>query len=75
MRKLDAGSFNKLVLIKYACPSCSRGDRVASDSTETYERVLESSLGFSNPSNVDVLLAKLGVSETKCFSMMRGLQR
>ncbi|KAG5275482.1 hypothetical protein AALO_G00120810 [Alosa alosa] len=53
-----------------------RGERVASDGTETYERVLESSLGFSNPSNVDVLLAKLGVlsRETKCCSMMRGLQ-
>lgn len=64
-----------LFCISFVFFSYRRGDRVAHDSSETYDTVLENALGFSNPSNVDVLLAKLGVSESKCFSMMRGLQR
>ncbi|KAL4630751.1 tetratricopeptide repeat protein 14 isoform X2 [Arapaima gigas] len=52
----------------------SRGLKVASSSSETYEKVLESSLGFSNPSNVEFLLGKLGISETHPPSLMRGLQ-
>lgn len=49
--------------------------RVANDNTETYERVLEGSLGYSNPSNVEYLLGKIGVSDTQPPSLMRGLQR
>ncbi|XP_018612417.2 tetratricopeptide repeat protein 14 isoform X2 [Scleropages formosus] len=52
----------------------SRGLKVASSSSETYQKVLESSLGFSNPSNVEFLLGKLGISETQPPSLMRGLQ-
>lgn len=48
---------------------------MAADSTETYERLLDSSLGFSNPANVDVLLGKLGINDTQSSSLMRGLQR
>uniref|UniRef100_A0A8C9V1N3 Tetratricopeptide repeat domain 14 n=1 Tax=Scleropages formosus TaxID=113540 RepID=A0A8C9V1N3_SCLFO len=48
--------------------------RLASSSSETYQKVLESSLGFSNPSNVEFLLGKLGISETQPPSLMRGLQ-
>ncbi|KAJ8374302.1 hypothetical protein SKAU_G00048820 [Synaphobranchus kaupii] len=51
-----------------------RGVKVANSGTDTYEKVLEDSLGFSNPSNVDFLLKKLGVSETQPPSLMRGLQ-
>ncbi|XP_030647134.1 tetratricopeptide repeat protein 14 [Chanos chanos] len=51
-----------------------RAERVSSDRSLTYEKLLESSLGFSNPSNVDVLLEKLGVSDTQSASLMRGLQ-
>ncbi|XP_061095276.1 tetratricopeptide repeat protein 14 isoform X2 [Conger conger] len=51
-----------------------RGVKVASSSTDTYEKVLESSLGFSNPSNVEFLLRRLGVGETRPPSLMRGLQ-
>ncbi|KAJ8277198.1 hypothetical protein GJAV_G00072480 [Gymnothorax javanicus] len=51
-----------------------RGVKISSCSTETYESVLESSLGFSNPSNVEFLLRRLGVSETQPPSLMRGLQ-
>lgn len=55
--------------------SCSRGEQVTADSSESYEMLLQSSLGFSNPSNVDYLLGKLGISDTKSHSLMRGLQR
>ncbi|XP_076879957.1 tetratricopeptide repeat protein 14 isoform X2 [Brachyhypopomus gauderio] len=51
-----------------------RGEKAASDSGETYERLLKSSLGFSNPSSVDYLLGKLGIIDTKSSSLMRGLQ-
>ncbi|XP_028856370.1 tetratricopeptide repeat protein 14 isoform X2 [Denticeps clupeoides] len=49
--------------------------RGASDCCESYEKILESSLGFSNPTNVDVLLVKLGIDETLSPSLMRGLQK
>ncbi|KAI4902086.1 hypothetical protein NFI96_014700 [Prochilodus magdalenae] len=52
-----------------------RGEKVASDSNETYEKLLDCSLGFSNPANVDVLLGKLGIKDTRSPSLMRGLQR
>ncbi|XP_066503964.1 tetratricopeptide repeat protein 14 isoform X2 [Hoplias malabaricus] len=51
-----------------------RGEKVSSDSSETYERLLHSSLGFSNPANVDLLLRKLGINDTQSASLMRGLQ-
>uniref|UniRef100_A0A8B9JS23 S1 motif domain-containing protein n=1 Tax=Astyanax mexicanus TaxID=7994 RepID=A0A8B9JS23_ASTMX len=51
-----------------------RGEKVANDSSETYERLLDSSLGFSNPANVDVLIGKLGINDTQSTSLMRGLQ-
>ncbi|XP_060797147.1 tetratricopeptide repeat protein 14 isoform X2 [Neoarius graeffei] len=52
----------------------TRGERATADSGESYEMLLQSSLGFSNPSNVDYLLGKLGISDTKSHSLMRGLQ-
>lgn len=55
--------------------SFSRGEQVAVDYKESYEMLLQSSLGFSNPSNVDYLLGKLGISDTRSHSLMRGLQR
>lgn len=55
--------------------SFSRGENVATDSSETYEKLLDSSLGLSNPLNVDYLLGKLGISGTQTPSLMRGLQR
>ncbi|XP_036376754.1 tetratricopeptide repeat protein 14 isoform X2 [Megalops cyprinoides] len=51
-----------------------RGVKMASSCTDTYDKVLEQSLGFSNPSNVEFLLRKLGISETQPPSLMRGLQ-
>lgn len=57
------------------CCGFSRGERATADSGESYEMLLQSSLGFSNPSNVDYLLGKLGISDTKSHSLMRGLQR
>ncbi|KAG9351165.1 hypothetical protein JZ751_025055 [Albula glossodonta] len=51
-----------------------RGVKVANSSTDSYEKVLDGSLGFSNPSNVEFLLQKLGISETQPPSLMRGLQ-
>ncbi|XP_016111711.1 tetratricopeptide repeat protein 14 isoform X2 [Sinocyclocheilus grahami] len=52
----------------------SRGEKVTADSSQTYEKLLESSLGLSNPLNVDYLLGKLGISDTQTPSLMRGLQ-
>uniref|UniRef100_A0A3P8T9L2 Tetratricopeptide repeat domain 14 n=1 Tax=Amphiprion percula TaxID=161767 RepID=A0A3P8T9L2_AMPPE len=52
----------------------SRSVRAATDSSETYERILTSCHGYQNPSVVDYLLEKVGVSDTHPPSMMRGLQ-
>ncbi|XP_060739440.1 tetratricopeptide repeat protein 14 [Tachysurus vachellii] len=51
-----------------------RGGQVTAGSRESYEMLLQSSLDFSNPANVDYLLGKLGISETQSHSLMRGLQ-
>ncbi|KAL7867023.1 hypothetical protein AOLI_G00148370 [Acnodon oligacanthus] len=51
-----------------------RGEKVGSGSSDAYERLLDSSPGFSNPANVDVLLRKLGINDTRSPSLMRGLQ-
>uniref|UniRef100_A0A7N8XKJ7 Tetratricopeptide repeat domain 14 n=1 Tax=Mastacembelus armatus TaxID=205130 RepID=A0A7N8XKJ7_9TELE len=52
----------------------SRSVHVASDSSETYQCILSSCHGYHNPSVVDYLLEKVGVSDTHPPSMMRGLQ-
>ncbi|XP_070688715.1 tetratricopeptide repeat protein 14 [Pempheris klunzingeri] len=52
----------------------SRSVRAAADSSETYECILRSCHGYHNPSVVDYLLEKVGVSDTHPPSMMRGLQ-
>ncbi|MBN3277996.1 TTC14 protein, partial [Polyodon spathula] len=52
----------------------SRSVAVANSTTETYEKVLEHTLGFANPSTVEFLLGKLGISEIDPASLMRGLQ-
>uniref|UniRef100_A0AAR2JEM8 S1 motif domain-containing protein n=1 Tax=Pygocentrus nattereri TaxID=42514 RepID=A0AAR2JEM8_PYGNA len=51
-----------------------RGEKVGSGNSDAYERLLDSSPGFSNPANVDVLLRKLGINDTRSPSLMRGLQ-
>ncbi|XP_029285590.1 tetratricopeptide repeat protein 14 isoform X2 [Cottoperca gobio] len=52
----------------------SRSVCAAADSTETYECILKSCHGYHNPSVVEYLLEKVGVSDTHPPSMMRGLQ-
>ncbi|XP_068599471.1 tetratricopeptide repeat protein 14 isoform X2 [Brachionichthys hirsutus] len=52
----------------------SRSVRAAADSTETYERILMGCHGYHNPSVVDYLLEKVGISDTHPPSAMRGLQ-
>ncbi|KAM4628618.1 tetratricopeptide repeat protein 14 [Polymixia lowei] len=52
----------------------SRSLRAASDTSETYERLLRSCHGYHNPSVVEYLLGKVGVSDTQPPSLMRGLQ-
>ncbi|XP_028923849.1 tetratricopeptide repeat protein 14 isoform X2 [Ornithorhynchus anatinus] len=51
-----------------------RSVELSSNSLETYENVLQHSLGFFNPGVVEFLLGKLGISEAKPPSLMRGLQ-
>ncbi|XP_072428530.1 tetratricopeptide repeat protein 14 isoform X1 [Chiloscyllium punctatum] len=41
---------------------------------ETYDTILHQTLGFANPSTVEYLLGKLGISEIESPSLMRGLQ-
>ncbi|CAJ1061020.1 tetratricopeptide repeat protein 14 isoform X2 [Xyrichtys novacula] len=52
----------------------SRSVRAAADSSETYECILQSCHGYHNPSVVDYLLEKVGISDEHPPSMMRGLQ-
>ncbi|XP_029356654.1 tetratricopeptide repeat protein 14 isoform X2 [Echeneis naucrates] len=52
----------------------SRSVRAANDSSETYEYILKSCHGYHNPSVVDYLLEKVGITDTHPPSMMRGLQ-
>nr|XP_057929706.1 tetratricopeptide repeat protein 14 isoform X2 [Doryrhamphus excisus] len=52
----------------------NRSVRAASDSRETYERILRGCHGYHNPSVVDYLLDNIGVSDIHPPSMMRGLQ-
>ncbi|XP_028260254.1 tetratricopeptide repeat protein 14 [Parambassis ranga] len=52
----------------------SRSVRAAADSTETYGYILGGCHGYHNPSVVDYLLEKVGISDTHPPSMMRGLQ-
>lgn len=52
----------------------SRSAHAAADSSETYECILQSCHGYHNPSVVDYLLEKVGISNEHPPSMMRGLQ-
>ncbi|XP_041861948.1 tetratricopeptide repeat protein 14 isoform X2 [Melanotaenia boesemani] len=52
----------------------NRSLRVAADSSKTYECILRSCHGYQNPSVVDYMLEKVGISDTHPPSMMRGLQ-
>lgn len=49
--------------------------RAATDGSQTYESILRSCHGYHNPSVVDYLLEKVGISDTHPPSVMRGLQR
>ncbi|XP_001362728.1 tetratricopeptide repeat protein 14 [Monodelphis domestica] len=52
-----------------------RSIELNSNSSESYENVLQHSMGFMNPGGVEFLLGKLGISESNPPSLMRGLQR
>lgn len=66
VRGWDSETFSSLL---------SRSVRAAADSNETYGCILRSCHGYHNPSVVDYLLEKVGVSDTHPPSVMRGLQR
>uniref|UniRef100_A0A9L0R1B3 Tetratricopeptide repeat domain 14 n=1 Tax=Equus caballus TaxID=9796 RepID=A0A9L0R1B3_HORSE len=51
-----------------------RSVELNSNSLESYENIMESSLGFVNPGVVEFLLGKLGIDESNPPSLMRGLQ-
>ncbi|XP_059800726.1 tetratricopeptide repeat protein 14 isoform X5 [Hypanus sabinus] len=51
-----------------------RNSTLDSHITETYDKILHHTLGFANPSAVEYLLGKLGISEIDSPSLMRGLQ-
>ncbi|KAM4695172.1 tetratricopeptide repeat protein 14 [Discoglossus pictus] len=48
---------------------------MASSNLDTYEKFMQHSLAFSNPSTVESLLGKLGIDESNPPSLIRGLQR
>ncbi|KAF7657615.1 hypothetical protein LDENG_00024710 [Lucifuga dentata] len=52
----------------------SHSIRASNDTSETYECLLRSCHGYHNPSVVEYLLEKVGVSDTQPPSLMRGLQ-
>uniref|UniRef100_A0A5F4W4T4 Tetratricopeptide repeat domain 14 n=1 Tax=Callithrix jacchus TaxID=9483 RepID=A0A5F4W4T4_CALJA len=52
-----------------------RSVELNSNSLESYENIMQSSLGFVNPGVVEFLLEKLGIDESNPPSLMRGLQR
>uniref|UniRef100_A0A8C0TB65 Tetratricopeptide repeat domain 14 n=1 Tax=Canis lupus familiaris TaxID=9615 RepID=A0A8C0TB65_CANLF len=51
-----------------------RSVELNSNSLESYENIMQSSLGFVNPGVVELLLGKLGIDESNPPSLMRGLQ-
>uniref|UniRef100_A0A8C6RM70 Tetratricopeptide repeat domain 14 n=1 Tax=Nannospalax galili TaxID=1026970 RepID=A0A8C6RM70_NANGA len=51
-----------------------RSVELHSNSLESYENIMQSSLGFVNPGVVEFLLEKLGIDESHPPSLMRGLQ-
>ncbi|XP_046322835.1 tetratricopeptide repeat protein 14 isoform X2 [Marmota monax] len=51
-----------------------RSVELNSNSLESYENIMQSSLGFVNPGVVEFLLEKLGIDESNPPSLMRGLQ-
>ncbi|XP_006869887.1 PREDICTED: tetratricopeptide repeat protein 14-like [Chrysochloris asiatica] len=51
-----------------------RSVELNSNSLESYENIMQSSLGFANPGVVEFLLGKLGIDESNPPSLMRGLQ-
>lgn len=52
-----------------------RSIELNSNSLESYDNIMQSSLGFANPGVVEFLLGKLGIDESNPPSLMRGLQR
>lgn len=52
-----------------------RSVELNSNSLESYDNIMQSSLGFANPGVVEFLLGKLGIDESNPPSLMRGLQR
>lgn len=52
-----------------------RSVELNSNSLESYDSIMQSSLGFVNPGVVEFLLGKLGIDESNPPSLMRGLQR
>lgn len=56
-------------------PPPSLSLRAATDTSQTYESILRGCHGYHNPSVVDYLLEKVGISDTHPPSVMRGLQR
>lgn len=51
-----------------------RSVELNSNSLESYDNIMQSSLGFVNPGVVEFLLGKLGIDESNPPSLMRGLQ-
>ncbi|XP_058518206.1 tetratricopeptide repeat protein 14 isoform X2 [Ochotona princeps] len=51
-----------------------RSVELSNNSLDSYENIMESSLGFVNPGVVEFLLEKLGIDESNPPSLMRGLQ-
>uniref|UniRef100_A0A8C0XJ45 S1 motif domain-containing protein n=1 Tax=Castor canadensis TaxID=51338 RepID=A0A8C0XJ45_CASCN len=51
-----------------------RSVELNSNSLDSYENIMQNSLGFVNPGVVEFLLEKLGIDESNPPSLMRGLQ-
>lgn len=64
-----------LCVCVYLCFLLRRSVELSNNSLDSYENIMESSLGFVNPGVVEFLLEKLGIDESNPPSLMRGLQR
>lgn len=62
------------VVFVYISAFFSRRSMEVANTAETFEEVLHRSPGFANPSLVEYLAEKLGLSESNPPSLMRSLQ-
>ena len=75
MSFLVLGCFPQGLTTESELPVHYRRSVLQMDTQETYEDMLQNTVGFDNPFNVANLNAQLGINDARPVSLMRGLQR